>query len=948
MKNLNKLFNPKRKILCAQMIAIFGSAMVGQFAFADSATCSLSSDGQTYTCSGQYSPYEQFRLNYENVIFNITGGWATSPDIKGVGIYANGGSRTAQNNVTITTNGSAADAIRTNGYTTVTIPGRLVIRTEGSSGDGINATINSAATINIGNDADIYSKNGVAVRSNLSRFATGVNAITIGERALLSTASSGSNTSAGTGYAVYAGNRDNETESMPAIGSARIIIGNDSIIRTAGNTAYAVYANKTGQVQLGSTNITTTGNRAHGIVAEDGIVRDCPAGNMGALQCALNPGNYPVTNYSGGKVYLTGDTTITVDTSKGSYAMYAAGQDSLITSRTMGGVDAPAVYAVTGDLVAERAGQLNLQAMGASLFNSNVRATDANSLIALNLAGTSQVIGDHLAQDGGTINLNYNGSSTGNGNMVANTAGAINLTMGQNSRVNGNMTSDSTGTITALLDGNAYYTGTVDATAGGAITMNIVSNGAKWQMLNTSHITNLNVSNGGEVILGDSNNPDITNRIDLIINNLSGNGRFYVRADINRDGLSNTNDGDKIYITDSSTGSHTVYVRDANLGNVAVGTTGAEILRIVEDNSGGDATFTLGGDAGTGINQAYVDVGAYRYTLDREDRITRALGPVYWSLSAAKAGPNPPPLTNLAQNAAGLLNINYLLGYVETQTLLQRMGELRDSNSYGDVWGRVYTGKLSSFDNPRLSAWDMDYYGVQVGIDRRLDVTDGSLYIGVMAGSGKGDTDYLVGSGDTKSYHVGVYGTYQMDNGFYLDGILKYTYMRNNINTLTGGGYAVSGHGSSQGFSIGVEGGKRFYVVEPDQGWYVEPQAQLTYSRQDDATIDGSNGLRTDLEGYSSVLGRMSLIVGYEITQGSNPINLYLKTGYVREFDGKTGYTFNYVNRERYDFGGGWWDNGVGVNMQIGERHNLYMDATYSRGGSFDRKQLNIGYRYSF
>ncbi|KES12582.1 hypothetical protein SASC598O02_000100, partial [Snodgrassella alvi SCGC AB-598-O02] len=51
-----------------------------------------------------------------------------------------------------------------------------------------------------------------------------------------------------------------------------------------------------------------------------------------------------------------------------------------------------------------------------------------------------------------------------------------------------------------------------------------------------------------------------------------------------------------------------------------------------------------------------------------------------------------PNLTNTAKNAANILNSNYLMNYVETQTLLQRMGQLRtDDTASGKVWGRIYT-----------------------------------------------------------------------------------------------------------------------------------------------------------------------------------------------------------------------------------------------------------------
>ncbi|MGL4666897.1 MAG: autotransporter outer membrane beta-barrel domain-containing protein, partial [Saezia sp.] len=127
-----------------------------------------------------------------------------------------------------------------------------------------------------------------------------------------------------------------------------------------------------------------------------------------------------------------------------------------------------------------------------------------------------------------------------------------------------------------------------------------------------------------------------------------------------------------------------------------------------------------------------------------------------------------------------------------------------------------------------------------------------------------------------------------------------------------------------------------------------EPQGQLTYTRQGSSTIESSNGLRTDLSSYNSVIARLSIIAGYEIVSGANPVNVYIKTGYVREFDGKTDYTFNRTLRESYDFGGGWWDNGIGVNMRINNQHNIYVDAAYAKGGSFDKKQLNFGYRYEF
>lgn len=843
------------------------------------------------------------------------------------------------NKVTVNTTGSQSDALMQRSSNNLTIGDDLTIVTTGYSADGLNLAVTGASNLVVGDRANITTTSGIAVRANLSNQTGngGKNVITLGENATIVTQANGENSTQGLGYGIYAGNRIMETEGMPQVSSAEVTVGNGSVIQTAGNSAHAVYANKTGEIYLGNTTITTTGSTAHGLAAEDGEVW-----SGSTLNCLLGNASCIKQSFEGGKIHLAGDTAITVDSSKGSYAIFSSGTGSSIASEKADGTSAAGVYNVTGDIVAKKEGQIVLNANGASQFTGNLVSDNAGSLVQVAYDNTSRVTGNATASDSGIVKQTYSGDAVGAGNLYANTGGQVQLNMSERSSLSGNMVTDATGSISGNLSGNARYTGSTDASAGGPVSLNL-ANTATWQMMNSSNLTNLNVDAGTEVILGDAANPHSGNRVDLTIANLSGNGTFYVRSDIARDGNTAINNGDKIYITDSSSGAHKVYVRDANLGNIATSTLGTERLRIVEDSSGGTATFALGGDAGTGIQQTSVDVGAYSYILDREENFARS-DTQYWILAATPGN----DLNNTAKNSVNLLNINYLLGYVENQTLLQRMGQLRQSNAKdGDVWGRVYGGSLDHFDS-RLGGMDMKYAGMQMGVDRRLDGQDGRFYVGAAAGTSKGDVDYSVGTGDVRSYHLGVYGTYMANNGFYVDGIVKYMHMKNEFNTVTGGGLGVDGSGNTNGFSIGVETGKRFYLENADTGWYLEPQGQLTYSHQNSASVQASNGLQTKLGSYDSTLGRASIIAGYSIIKGKNPIDVYFKTGYIREFSGKTHYTFNGADRESYDFGGGWWDNGIGLNMQINDRHNIYMDANYAKGSRFDQKQFNIGYRYSF
>lgn len=823
-------------IVRSQIALILG--LTPTLSLADLANCSVT--GSTNTCTGNYSVYDQSHLNYDNVIINITGNAVDTPEPEGYGVYVNS-PLTAQKNLTITTDGDYADGIVTAGNGSLTINGKLYINVIGGSADGIHASSMSNSTINTGNNTEIYSAGGTAVRADLSRAAGDSNVINIGDNAIIkSTAYYGNNNSDVVGYAVFAGNRNSENTPGAPEGKAKIVIGDNSNISTTGNWASAVYANKGGIIQLGSTKVTTQGEASHGILAESGGVTDS---NM-------------VSHYlGGGRVELLGDTTIEVTNpspdpvfGNPSYAIYATGQDALVTSHNSDtGKDTSGIFKIKGDMLVNDGGKIDLRMTDHSEFNGNTYFDGSNGVLNLNIAGV-----------------------------------------------------------------NSY-----------------------WQMSQNSKVTDLTLSDNAKVILGDQNAPvNSSNRIELTVKNLSGNGNFLMRSDIAN------NIGDLLNVEGTSTGKHGVTVKDTNSGGSAVD--GTERLMMVKTDDGKAEFYTAN-------SNGYVDIGAYQYSIMKGDT-SKGEDKNSWYLGVKSSPGQGGSLTNTADRSVNVLNINYLLNYVETQTLLQRMGELRESRDNDwDFWTRGFAGRLSSFSS-KLSGFDMDYHGFQAGLDRRFTVNNNDLYLGVMAGTAKANADYDIGHGDTRSYHAGIYGTYKTQNDFYIDAIAKYVVMKNDFNTETGGGYKVDGNGTTRGYTLGLETGKRFYFNPVKTGWYIEPQAQLTYSHQNSTNIHSSNGLKTNLDDFDSILGRASAIVGYSIKQGNTPVDVYLKTGYVKEFDGKTSYTFNdNVNtKTKYNFDSSWWDNGVGINAQINKKHNVYLEADYATGNRFDNKSIKVGYRLAF
>ena len=88
-------------------------------------------------------------------------------------------------------------------------------------------------------------------------------------------------------------------------------------------------------------------------------------------------------------------------------------------------------------------------------------------------------------------------------------------------------------------------------------------------------------------------------------------------------------------------------------------------------------------------------------------------------------------------------------------------------------------------------------------------------------------------------------------------------------------------------------------------------------------------------------------LLGYQITQEARQLNLYLKSGVVREFKGDTGYRLN-GSPERHSFRGNGWNNGLGVSTQVAGQHLFYLEGDSTTGHQFNQRQFSAGYRFTF
>lgn len=442
-----------------------------------------------------------------------------------------------------------------------------------------------------------------------------------------------------------------------------------------------------------------------------------------------------------------------------------------------------------------------------------------------------------------------------------------------------------------------------------------LQNNSTWNIAGNSQVTNLHITNNSLVDFSKQNSPD--SYATLTINNdLTGAGLFKMKVNLDPDPAKRKSD--KILVTGNASGDHKIEV----VNNASQSTNGLGRIDLVEIRQADHSTFT----------GSYNEQGGYIYNITKRNNNI-------WELRGTNR------LTSSASAAMNFQNSTYLLSYVDTQTLMQRMGEIHNTPEHeGNFWLRSFGGKLNSFSGSRVEGFNMNYYGLQMGADKLLvDNATGRFYTGAMLGYTKGDPDYKAGSGTVKDYNAGLYGTYITNSGFYIDTLLKYMHARNKFNVKDTAGQSVSGTANSDGYGASLEVGKKFHLHSP---FYVEPQMQVAYHYQKAAKTHATNGLNVKLASYESILGRAGTLVGYDWQVDNQAVNTYLKVGYVRELSGNTSYYLN-KNKEKHDFGGGWVETGLGVSANF-KRHNIYGEVSYANGNRFDKQQVNLGYRYQF
>lgn len=714
------------------------------------------------------------------------------------------------------------------------------------------------------------------------------------------------------------------------------LVAKDLVAITSGDGALGIVA-QGGQVSLVGGSIDTTGQSAHGVYAEGAGTVINTSNTLISVhnsQGSAATGGAGAVAFGGAQINLDGGS---VTTSNGAMGLYSA-TGSTVTANKLavtsdgdraqglvlnsgGAIDAHAVV-----VKADGAGSVALGAYAGAVGQQNQAQIDAGSSLSAAQGSVIAVRGGQLDLALDTVTatgkslLDVDQGKLSDGTPVdygTVSIRALNSTLAGDSLVSGK----SAGSVSMQLD-NTALTGRIQ----GLSSLNM-QNASTWNLTGDSQLGNFTAKDSrvNFAAAGGFKTLNITG-------DLSGNTTFAMNTDLA------SQRGDLITVGGTTTGEHTLVVADS--GNNPASQDGT--LTLVK-TQGGSGKFDLYG--------GHVDAGAFRYQLLEQNN--------NWYLASSQlvnppvTPPIVPPkvtpqdLSKGSNSALGMQTASSLLLNAELDNLNSRLGDLRTSNDNGGVWVRGFDRRYNV--NTHYSRdFDQSIQGLQVGVDKAIQLDAAKLYVGGLFGSGSADMSFGEGAhGTIDSTSIGGYATWLQDGGWYVDGVLKYNRLDSDVRGTTNLGQRVKGHDNVNGYSASVEGGKRF---KADSGWFVEPQVQLNASHVDGLNYTSTDGLKVDSGAVDSLQGRVGAMVGKNFAlTGGRSVEPYAKVSLIHEFNGRTEVNVNGVHLNNALPDGSRAEFVLGSNLRLSASQAIYVEGQYADGKQLQQPWgINLGYRLQY
>lgn len=725
-----------------------------------------------------------------------------------------------------------------------------------------------------------------------------------------------------TPYTAFAAQESGSIDSTTEINESINVVSDKTYGTKPGIISYGLYAESDDNIQLTGDEITITSNQeesngSRAVMIEGGAVS---LGNGNSVIEINANGNSAMGVFAFKK-----NSKFTVNASSFVINVNTPGAFALHVQNNTEKANAPE-NAASVNINAENI-VINGTDLGISAFSNG--QMDINGNLVVNAKNAIDTRGN------ATININTDGKHTTvlNGDIVFETPNSPGDAQNSGKIINSNVNINLSGEGSSWT-GRAYQEYKIDGEYVDKVELEApeyhgnvtgfkmsINDGASWNMTGDSFINNVNLTDDGVINMQESATEFNATEIGLnegIINLQGENQEVNVVTLTGEGGTVNTNSLDNKMTIDTIADSTSITVNgsgeiaDAIYGGDATAQDLADVVTTGTGDSEKSAASQITTDEGIIAGKITADVNA-------DGEITNTV----YTKNTTNVG-----ISNLAA-------INLMTWRQENNDMNKRLGELRDSKGEHGVWARMVRGEVEyeSIQN------QYNYY--QIGYDEKLS-TDPNWTVGMFLTRTEGNSTFRTGSAENNHTGVGVYGSYLKDDGSFIDLVAKYARIDSDFNASGGVG---SGDYNTNGYSISAEYGKRF---EQGNGFWIEPQVELTYGTVGAVDYTTSNGAKVRQEGMDSLVGRVGFSLGKDIKAG----NIYARASYLYDFDGETEVTMSHSGISdvyEQDLGGGWFEVGVGTNINLSDVTHLYFDVEKTYGGDVATPwQWSAGIRYSF
>ena len=256
------------------------------------------------------------------------------------------------------------------------------------------------------------------------------------------------------------------------------------------------------------------------------------------------------------------------------------------------------------------------------------------------------------------------------------------------------------------------------------------------------------------------------------------------------------------------------------------------------------------------------------------------------------------------------------------------------------IWARIGGGKYSYSGSGIDTA--TDYTRIQGGYDAKISR---GWTVGGQVSYLRGSEDYVFdGSGKVKSFSVGAYGLKDLGKDQYVHVETQVGRVSNDFTARNEIGEAMSGDAKSNAYSIGVRYGK---TLKYDNGFYVEPQAQLNFTHFGGRNFNVDN-VSVNQSGVNSTSDKLGLELGKQFGNG----NIYTRFAAGHTFTGNVKTAFSSgtaVKLTEQDLKGTWTELAFGGRYGFNSNNSVFADVATGLSGDYQADWgVNAGFTHKF